>query len=667
MATATGGRRPGSAAVELALPALTVTFGLQLLRLMIPTVISVERDRLGAPLASLGLFAVGASALAFLSPLVARALGPRIALLVSAGGVGIVRLVLQLVPNATARWLLAPVGVVLFCWFVPIYLGNVRGTAAGRRLGVGFLLGLALDTALYGLAGTYDYAWTISAGTIVLAAVLALAQLALLGRFLAGRAAAAPPTDEGLPTHGSPPPGAPPGACLPLAGLGPALFLHALVLQNLGWQAVLGRQPEPRAFLLVMLANLAAIAVGAAIAAGRPVASGWPVTLAAIAALALSVALQRRAGVAALFLGQVGVAALLVDVLGVAAFRGARPGLGRTGAAWGLGVLLLVTLVFVYYAGYDVVLPFDDKALFPLAAGLLAVAGAAARLARRAPADQDALAPDGVPALALPIGVGLALLLAPGVFWLTAPEPLAAPPHGFPVRVMSYNLHFGYDVEGWSRLEAAARTIERDGAEAVGLEEVSRGWYLHGSADMLAWLQRRLRMPYAVFGGASDAIWGNAILSRRPITSGGVEPLPRRGVPLRRNYVWAVIDLGGGQTIRVISTHLHHVAGAEGARVRLGQVPRLLAGWGGTPVTVVMGDFNAAPGSAEIALLERAGLVDAWTSARASHQDELTYTSNRPYQRIDYIWVSRDLHPSAFEATTSTASDHRGITATLAR
>jgi MFS family permease len=41
---------------ELALPVLTVTFGLQLLRLMIPTVMSVYRDRLGAPLANLALF-----------------------------------------------------------------------------------------------------------------------------------------------------------------------------------------------------------------------------------------------------------------------------------------------------------------------------------------------------------------------------------------------------------------------------------------------------------------------------------------------------------------------------------------------------------------------------------------------------------------------------------
>jgi hypothetical protein len=52
---------------------------------------------------------------------------------------------------------------------------------------------------------------------------------------------------------------------------------------------------------------------------------------------------------------------------------------------------------------------------------------------------------------------------------------------------------------------------------------------------MLAWLQRRLRMPYARFAGASDALWGNAVLSRYPIVAGEVVPLPREGVPLRRN------------------------------------------------------------------------------------------------------------------------------------
>ena len=111
---------------------------------------------------------------------------------------------------------------------------------------------------------------------------------------------------------------------------------------------------------------------------------------------------------------------------------------------------------------------------------------------------------------------------------------------------MSYNLHFGFDVSGWSDLEGVARAIEATGAEVVGLQEVSRGWYVNGATDMLAWLQRRLRMPYARFAGASDAVWGNAVLSRYPIVAGEVVRLPREGVPLRRSALRVELDLGAG-------------------------------------------------------------------------------------------------------------------------
>ncbi|HEV8166474.1 MAG TPA: hypothetical protein VGR74_18895, partial [Actinomycetota bacterium] len=179
---------PAPALAELALPVLEVTFGLQLLRLMIPTVVSVYRDRLGAPLVSLALFALVAFLLGFLAAPVARLLGPGRALTLAAGGVALVRLMLQLVPNALFRWLLAPVGVVLFLWFVPLWIvspghplgpgstgaplrgspdpsGRTPPARLGRRedrgdFAVALLLGLALDTALHGLFGTWDYAWS---------------------------------------------------------------------------------------------------------------------------------------------------------------------------------------------------------------------------------------------------------------------------------------------------------------------------------------------------------------------------------------------------------------------------------------------------------------------------------------------------------------------------
>jgi endonuclease/exonuclease/phosphatase family metal-dependent hydrolase len=707
MATGAPTRRPWPPLVEFGLPALTVAFGLQLLRLEIATVISVERDRLGASITALAGFALGSLLLAFLAPVVVRALGPRLAVAICGGGVALVRLAVQLLPDALARWLVAPLGVILFCWFVPSYLAAVRGTRAGRRLGVSVLLGFALDTAVLGAAGVYDPVWRITPATIALVALLGAAQLGLLARFLRGSAAGgrrgeatragplgapaslattvrSPTAGARVITGGA---GAASGvawAAVPLAGFGAALFLQSLVLQNVGWQAVFGRLTDTRAFLVVMLANLVALAVGGLLTAA-PRRPGWVVTLAAIAAVAASVALQRRAGVVALFCGQAGLAVLLVGIFRRACQPGARPvpggtapvrtGPGRIGGSWALGMLLFGLLLFLYYAVYDVVLPFDNKVLFPVAAGLLAAAGATARLAgareeagSRSPSERSAGGRRGDrAALVVPVALGLVLLLAPAGLSLTTPSPAAAAASGYPVRVMSYNLHFGFDVEGWSRLEQTARAIESSGATVVGLEEMSRGWYINGSTDMLSWLQRRLRMPYLVFGGASDPIWGNAILSRRPITASGVVPLPRQGVPLRRNYLWATVDLGGGQTLRVISTHLHQVEGPEGAPVRLAQMPKLLDGWARAPATVVMGDFNATPGSGEVALLTGAGLHDAWTEAGSPHGDELTYASNRPYERIDYLWLSPDLHATAFAATTTTASDHRGIAATLTR
>src|ERR671937_71691 len=107
MSTGAPARRAEASLAELVLPALIFAFGLQLLRVMVATVLSVERDRLGVSLTGLALFAFGTFLLGFLGAPLARLLGPARALAVSAGGVAAVRLPLQLGPEALARWLLA--------------------------------------------------------------------------------------------------------------------------------------------------------------------------------------------------------------------------------------------------------------------------------------------------------------------------------------------------------------------------------------------------------------------------------------------------------------------------------------------------------------------------------------------------------------------------------
>jgi endonuclease/exonuclease/phosphatase family metal-dependent hydrolase len=425
------------------------------------------------------------------------------------------------------------------------------------------------------------------------------------------------------------------------------------------------------------------------------------VVVAALAGLGASIVLAEDAAVAAGLLGQAAAAVLLVVIVGRATApalgggpgQGGRDGLVRVAAAWTAGMGLCILLVFGYYAAYDMVLPAGNGPLLYLAGALLGLAAAAARWVGgertlsakgRGPRAADHTAGSGAGSgtghaagsgagsgwggvVAGVFGVGL--LVVPALVWVTAPGPVAAP-GGRPgaagvVRVLSYNLHFGFDVRGWSDLEGVARAIEATGAEVVGLQEVSRGWYVNGSTDMLGWLQRRLRMPHARFAGASDAIWGNAVLSRYPIVGAEVVRLPREGVPLARSALRVGIDLGSGRRLDVVVTHLHHAEGPDGTRVRLAQLPRLLELAAGRPGTVLLGDFNAEPASAEIALVRAAGLTDAFTAGGGGRADELTWPSDRPDRRIDYLWLSPDLAASEYAATDGTASDHRGVAVTV--
>ena len=421
-----GGRAP-SAVAELAVAALTVVSGLQLLRLMVSTMVGVYRDRLGASLAGLALFAFVVVALGLLAAPVARLLGRPRALVVSVAGVALVRLVLQLVPDATARWLLAPVGVVLFCWFVPLWLAR-----DGRGLGLALLAGLAVDTALAGLGGSWDYAWSINGRTVALAVALALAAVWALAAV--GGGPGPERSGDGAGRAGL-------AAVLPLAGVGPALFLHALVWQNLGWQAVLGGRSQEAAFLLVMVGNLGALAAGTAAALARE--ARWPLVVTAIGGLAVAVALGELATLAAGVLGQAATAVLLVVVV---RRSGGAAGLGPTVAVWTAGMGLFVLLVFAYYAAYDMVLPAGNGLLPVLAAVMVGLAAAGAMRFGR---DQGRQGRDLVP-----LWAGVALLAAPLLLWATAPGAVeAAPGPARPVRVMSYNLHFGFDVRGWSDLE----------------------------------------------------------------------------------------------------------------------------------------------------------------------------------------------------------------------
>jgi Metal-dependent hydrolase len=234
---------------------------------------------------------------------------------------------------------------------------------------------------------------------------------------------------------------------------------------------------------------------------------------------------------------------------------------------------------------------------------------------------------------------------------------------------MTFNMHNGFDTHGWLGLEAIARTIEQQHPDVVTVQEAARGWIIDGSTDMLSWLSLRLGMPF-VWDPTAGPLWGNAILSRFPINSSESYPLPTADLLLRRGFIRARLDLGSGRTLDVLSTHYHHLEGGSAVRVQESQA--MLDAWAGAPRTVIAGDMNAVPSDPEIEILRAAGLVEA--VAVAGLTPGYTYDSTKPYQRIDYLWLSPDLAGGAYGTsvrdvviTSGDASDHLGIAATLAR
>jgi endonuclease/exonuclease/phosphatase family metal-dependent hydrolase len=619
--------------LALGLPAVVVTIGLQTMRLFFSSLSWYLRDTVGVGSPQLGAIAFATMATAFLAAVVRRLLGPRRALWLTAGGAAALRVIEQLTIDPAADLAFALAGTGLFAMFLPVWWGHVRalgGPAAARRLAGGLALGLALDNGLRSLGGTLDLSWITGPAAIAAVAGLAAACAWLLAR-------------EPIPAREAMSEAAW-ADVVPAFGLGPFLLLQMMVFQTPGWIAEVAGLPTGFGSIWVALGNLA-LAAGVIIAFLRPMT--FRPEVAALFGLYLVLG-----SASAEWLGQPLLLSSLVAqflfgwawaLLSVATTMARTSGLARTTVVLGASLIVFLLLAFLYYVSLDLALPLPRTAVIPAAAVLFAFALTAGgfRLARStAHASMDRT-------LVVPATI---LLLAP-LAWLAIPGPSAAPPAD--VRVMSYNIHSAFRVEGQQDPEAIARAIEQSGVGVVGLQEVSRGWLIDGSTDLVDWLARRLGMQ-AVFRGTSDAIWGNAVLSSYPIQDQGFGWLPQLDTLIRRGYIWVRLDVGQAEPLTLIVTHLHQIEGDSD--VRLEQVPVLLEAWGGAPRTVILGDLNAEPGSAEMELLAQAGLVDAWSVAGSG--PGFTWRADAPDQRIDWIWVTPDLIVKEFTITETTASDH---------
>ena len=626
---------------ELMLPALTTMFGLQTLRVLLPSFVWYLGDSVGISYVLLGVIALGTFVLSFAVIPFYKQFGLRTANMIVFVGISITRLLEQFIAVPVADLVLSMIGTVLFTFFIPLYLAYVRqeGGPSSRKFGRGFLLGFVFDTTFHGSFHTLDLSWNQSPLAPAIIVVAVAAQLWLTMRL--------PQMQEPSESNflGS----------LSLAALGPFIFVTQVVFQNVARATTLTGFPMPLAYALIIVVN--AIGISAAL---------LPIVVEASTAFAVLVATgflawltsrpDPQPGTADLmfFFGNLLIFPFITIVFaGLGTRAETNKGFTRSAIANGIGWVLFALMALLYYISYDINVGIPNIWLPPIA---VVIVGLAVILALRMMPHFPAAGSTTSATIAF------ALVIIPIIILANWHDPQTVQGKGFPVRVMTYNVHAGFDTDGRLDLEAIAKTIEQGKPDIVGLQEVERGWYIDSSVDLMMWLSRRLNMPY-VYGPTADRVWGNAILSKYPIKQWRNEELPPRDLLLKRGFLWARIDLGNGDELLFVNTHYYHVD--DGSAIRQQQSPIIAQFWNKQSRTVIVGDLNAEWDSKEIQMLRDAGLKDALDVN--GMPTEKTWPADVPKQRLDYVWFSPDLKASDVFIPKSTASDHLGIAVTISK
>jgi endonuclease/exonuclease/phosphatase family metal-dependent hydrolase len=229
------------------------------------------------------------------------------------------------------------------------------------------------------------------------------------------------------------------------------------------------------------------------------------------------------------------------------------------------------------------------------------------------------------------------------------------------VRILTYNVRSLRDDRA-----ALARVVRSCAPDVVCVQESPRffGW------------RRAARTMAASFGlkivaGGADAS-GNLLLAGPNVKVEDTEVLfleHRRGYHLR-GLALAALKIGDSR-FTIAGTHLS--MNLEQRVHQAGEVLGHLDGFAErnrTKARILAGDFNSHPGSVEWTVITDR-LADAWMLAPVGA--EFTSTGKNPYQRLDAVFVSKDIHvvragvPTDLvsQADTALATDHLPVLAVV--
>ncbi|NIQ01512.1 MAG: EEP domain-containing protein [Nitrospinaceae bacterium] len=245
-----------------------------------------------------------------------------------------------------------------------------------------------------------------------------------------------------------------------------------------------------------------------------------------------------------------------------------------------------------------------------------------------------------------------------------SPRPRKPTPTGFPLRVMTYNVHSCIGMDDKLSTRRIAKIIAQYDPDIVALQELDVGKKRSKDVDQAHAIAEELEMEFHFHPTLQieEELYGDALLSRLPmrlIRSGELPGLPTRPHLEPRGALWAEID-AGGQKIQVFNTHL----GLRPEEQRF-QVEALLGSqWLSHPdchgPVILCGDFNATPKHRTCRRITQ--MLNDAQDILDNHVPQRTWFGRFPVGRIDHIFVGRDIRVQSClvprTALTRAASDH---------
>ena len=223
------------------------------------------------------------------------------------------------------------------------------------------------------------------------------------------------------------------------------------------------------------------------------------------------------------------------------------------------------------------------------------------------------------------------------------------------LKLMSFNVqHFENMNTGKIDYDAFAAAIRDSGADIVGLNEVY--------VDQVGAMAERLGFfPFFAMGCyIHDTPYGNGILSRLPLKSAAAITVPDPdsrgydGYYETRSVLKCAVE-PDGRPLHILCTHFG--LNPDEAQNASETVLQALE----TERCVLMGDLNLLPDDPILAPI-RARMTD---SAPLLGADDLSFPSDAPDRKIDYIFISGDLRAVRAQIPALVLSDHRPYIAEL--